>query len=128
LSERAAGYGMPGRSVDGNDLIAVYQAASWARAEVRRNGPVLLVCNTYRQKGHSKSDANRYRTKEEIEEWRQRDPIPRVRSYLEDKGILTSDELDAIERKAREEIEQAVEFAQAAAYPSIDTILDDVYA
>ena len=128
LAIRASSYGIPGRTVDGNDLSAVYEAATWARGHARREGPVLLVCDTYRFKGHSKSDANRYRTKEEIEEWKERDPIPRFRVLLESSKRLSPDELDAIEARAAVDIEAAVEFAQAASAPSIDSILDDVYA
>jgi pyruvate dehydrogenase E1 component alpha subunit len=95
---------------------------------VRENGPVLLVCKTYRFKGHSKSDANRYRSKEEIEEWKKRDPIPQLRARIEKNKSLSKKELDTIEERAKTDIEEAVEFAQASPTPSIETILDDVYA
>lgn len=128
LSTRASAYGIPGRSVDGNDVLAVHRESKWAREHVRKDGPVLLVCDTYRFKGHSKSDANRYRSKKEIEEWKQRDPIPRFRATIEGHKLMSTKELDTIERQAVREIEEAVEFAQASEPPSVDTVLDDVYA
>lgn len=127
LSDRAAGYGIPGWTVDGNDVLAVRKMAAKGRKHVLENGPVLIVAETYRYKGHSKSDANRYRTKEEIAEWQARDPIPRLRAELEGSGVAGT-ELDSIEAAAQEDIEKAVAFAEASPYPSVDTILEDVYA
>ena len=128
LSIRAGSYGIPGKSVDGNDVFAVMDAAADARKHVRKNGPVLIVATTYRYLGHSKSDANKYRTKEEIDEWRRRDPIPRMREKLIADGVATAEELDAVEKNAADDIEAAVEFAEKSPYPSIATIRDDVYA
>lgn len=128
LSRRAEAYGIPGVNIDGNNVFEVYETAQWARGHARETGPVLIIANTYRYKGHSKSDANRYRTKEEIEEWKQVDPLPRMRKVLEDEKIFTKKELDAMEKQASDNIEAAVEFAQNAPEPSIDTLLDDVYA
>ncbi len=127
ISLRAGSYGIPGRSVDGNDVIAVYQAAKEAREYVSKNGPMLLVCNTYRYLGHSKSDANVYRTKEEIELWKQKDCIKRLESVMLQNGFTQSD-IDTIQNQTTRDIEEAVAFAQDCDYPSIDTITDDVYA
>ncbi len=84
ISDRAAGYGMPGETVDGNDIMAVYEAVNQAVERARAGeGPSLIENVTYRYRGHSKSDANRYRTKEEIEEWKGKDPIPRFRKHAD---------------------------------------------
>jgi pyruvate dehydrogenase E1 component alpha subunit len=114
--------------VDGNDAIAVYHAVKEAKEYVKENGPILIEAKTYRWLGHSKSDANVYRTKEEIASWKEKCPIKRLRKYLEETGISTAEELDNIEKKAKEDIDKAVEFAQNSPYPSLDTIMDDVYA
>lgn len=128
LAKRAEAYGIPGVNVDGNDVFAVYETAQWAREHVRENGPVLIISNTYRYKGHSKSDANRYRTKEEIEEWKKLDPILRMRKVLEGEEIFAKKELDEMEKQASDDIEKAVEFAENAPEPSVDLLLEDVYA
>lgn len=127
ISQRAASYGIPGRSVDGNDVIAVYEAAKEARDYVSKNGPMLLVCNTYRYLGHSKSDANVYRTKEEIQSWKNKDCIKRLEQLMLENGFAEP-ELDALKKQAAVDIENAVAYAQSCNYPSIDTIMDDVYA
>ncbi len=128
LTKRADAYGIPGVNVDGNNVFEVYETAKWAREHARETGPVLIISNTYRYKGHSKSDANRYRTKEEIEEWKQLDPIPRMREVLEQEKMFTKKELDEMEKEAADNIEKAVEFAENAEEPSVDTLTDDVYA
>lgn len=128
IAVRAQSYGIKGRTIDGNDAIAVYEEARKARQYVRKNGPMLLVCDTYRYLGHSKSDANVYRTKEEIEAWKAKDPIKQLKAYLTDKKLFSAEELDAVEKRAKQKIEDAMTFAQNCPYPSIDTIMDDVYA
>ena len=128
LSVRASAYGIPGRTVDGNDVFEVFDAVREARAHVRESGPSLLVCNTYRIMGHSKSDANRYRTKEEIADWRGRCPILRMREVLLSRDRFTTEELDAMDREAAEDIETTLRFAEESPFPSLDTILEDVYA
>ena len=128
VAVRAAAYGIEGRVVDGNDAIAVYHAVKEAKEYVKEKGPILIEAKTYRWLGHSKSDANVYRTKEEIASWKEKCPIKRLRKYLEEAGISTAEELDQIEKQAKEDIDKAVEFAQNSPYPSLDTIMDDVYA
>ena len=125
-ADRALGYGIPGWTVDGNDVLAVHEMATRARAHVAEHGPVLVVAETYRQKGHSKSDANRYRTREEINEWLVLDPIPRFRAVLIERGFSDGGLTD-IESRAQTDIENAVTFAQASEYPPIDSLLEDVY-
>ncbi len=128
VAERAKAYGIPGTRVDGNDVFAVYEAAKAGRAYVQENGPMLIVSETYRFTGHSKSDANKYRTKEEIADWRTRDPIPRMRARLLEAGLFTAAELDGIEVQAKQDIEDAVTYAQGCAEPSLDQLTTDVYA
>ena len=128
LSVRASAYGIPGKRVDGNDIFEVYEAVKEAKEHVRKNGPYLIVAETYRYMGHSKSDANAYRTKEEINEWKQKDPIPRMRSYLEENKIFTGEQLDEMEAKAKQLIEDAVEYANNSPDPDPADLPNDVYA
>ena len=129
ISERAAGYGMRGVTVDGNDVLEVYEAAAEAVKRARaREGPTLLECKTYRWKGHSKSDHERYRTKEEIEAWKKKDPIRRFREALVAEGVVGEEEARQIEEEARHTIAEALEYAQASPEPAVDTILEGVYA
>lgn len=129
IAKRAEAYGIPGYIVDGNDAVEVYKLISEVSDYVRSgNGPVLVESKTYRWLGHSKSDANRYRTKEEIEEWKKRCPIKRMRKYLLDNEIASEEELQSMENKAKYDIETAVEYAKNSPYPPMDAILEDVYA
>lgn len=129
IAARAVGYGMPGQTVDGNDPVAVYTAVSAAVERARAGeGPALIVGETYRFKGHSKSDANRYRTREEIDEWRRRDPIPRFRQYLLEVAGATEAELVRVEEASRSTVAEAVRFAEASPNPDVSTLLTDVYA
>jgi pyruvate dehydrogenase E1 component alpha subunit len=128
LSIRAKAYGIPGVRIDGNDVFEVYDAVKKAKEHVKTKGPYLIVSETYRYLGHSKSDANRYRTKEEINEWKERDPIPRMRRYLEEHGVFSAKEMDAMEQQAADDIEKAVEFAQNSPDPRLADLTTDVYA
>lgn len=127
IAVRANAYGFPGVSVDGNNAIEVYEQAKIAREYVAQNGPMLLVCNSYRIMGHSKSDTNAYRTKQEIEDWKAKDPIVRIREYMRQNGF-TEKELDVIDAQTTRDIQNAVAFAKNSPYPDVDTIYDDVYA
>ena len=129
ISDRAAAYGMPGVTVDGNDLLAVYEAVDQAVQRARAGGGPSLVENvTYRWRGHSKSDANRYRTKAEIEAWKEKCPIKRFRARLVEEGELTEEEAHQIEQEAYMAIDAAVEFAEASPEPAVETIEEGVYA
>ena len=129
IAQRAASYGMPGVTVDGNDVLAVYDAASEAVSRARAgDGPTLVECLTYRWKGHSKSDQELYRTKEEVKTWKNKDPIRRFRGLLVDEGVINREEDAEIEEAAKRIIDEALEFAQASPEPALDTILDGVYA
>jgi acetoin:2,6-dichlorophenolindophenol oxidoreductase subunit alpha len=117
IAARAAAYAMPSAVVDGNDLWAVRAAAAEAVARARAGeGPTLLECQTYRHYGHSKSDPAPYRTKEELERWRERDPLTVARDRLSAEGISEAD-IAAVEQATTEAIEQAVSHALAAPYP-----------
>ena len=129
ISDRAAAYGIPGVTVDGNDLLAVYEAVSQAVERARAGeGPSLVENVTYRWRGHSKSDANRYRTREEIETWKGKCPIKRFRTRLIEEGELTEEEAEQIEKAAYAAIEAAVQFAEASPEPALETIEEGVYA
>ena len=125
ISERAAAYGIPGVTVDGNDALAVYQAVQQAAARAREGqGPTLVESLTYRWRGHSKSDKQAYRTRDEVKEWQARDPIPRFAAVLG----LTEVELAELREQATRRIDEAVAFAEASPEPSVSSILEGVYA
>lgn len=129
ISQRAASYGIAGVTVDGNDVLAVYEAATQAVNRARTGqGPTLLECKTYRWKGHSKSDQERYRTKQEIETWKKKDPIKRFQALLVTNGVISEKEAKQIEEEASQTIAEALEYAMASPEPSVDTILEGVYA
>jgi TPP-dependent pyruvate/acetoin dehydrogenase alpha subunit len=128
IAIRASSYGMPGKSIDGNDIFQVYESTLEAREHVRTQGPMLLVTNTYRIMGHSKSDANVYRTKEEIEEWKRRCPIKRMKARLLDEHLFAAEDLASIEQRAERAIREALEYAEACPEPALETATEDVYA
>jgi pyruvate dehydrogenase E1 component alpha subunit len=114
LAQKALAYGMPGIQVDGNDILAVYTAAKEAvdRARAGR-GPTLVECVTYRMAVHTTADdPKRYRTEEEVQKWRERDPIVRYQKYLVDKGFLSEDKIAGIEAEVLAEIQAAVDGAE----------------
>ncbi len=129
IAERAAAYSMPGTTVDGNDFSAVAEAMHKAIARARAGeGPSLVENLTYRWRGHSKSDRNRYRSKEEIEEWMARDPIERFRALLIEHGVVDPSGADAIARSAVDEVQAGIEFAKSSTAPAIDEVTRYVYA
>jgi TPP-dependent pyruvate/acetoin dehydrogenase alpha subunit len=129
ISERAAAYGMPGVTVDGNDIEAVDEAVAVAVARARSGGgPTLVEAETYRWKGHSKSDKNLYRTREEIAEWRQRDPIVRFEQVVLERGTLDEAAVQRVRDDATQAIRRAVTAANAAPDARADDILESVYA
>jgi pyruvate dehydrogenase E1 component alpha subunit len=129
ISQRASAYGMPGVTVDGNDLTAVYAAAAEAVARARGGqGPTLIEARTYRWRGHSKSDRNLYRTQVEIEEWKGKDPIVRLRARLSAAGLLGEAEAEALAAQARADVAAAVAFAEASPEPDPERLEDEVYA
>lgn len=128
ISIRASSYGMKGKSIDGNDVIAVYKETLKAKEYVKENGPIFLVLNTYRWMGHSKSDKQLYRSKKEVEKWKESCPIKRHHQYLLDNNIFSDKELKNLKKKAEQEVIEALEFAENSPEPTIDTIFDDVYS
>lgn len=129
ISNRAAAYGIPGESVDGNNVLLVYQAVSKAVERARSgDGPSLIDNVTYRWRGHSKSDRNLYRTPEEIEEWKSSDPIERYKKILIDSRTLSKQEVERIEQEAEAAIERAAEEASSLPEPSLGDLEAEVYA
>ena len=129
IADRASAYSMPGIVVDGNDFSAVAEASDEAVARARAGlGPTLVESLTYRFRGHSRSDRNRYRTKEEIQEWMRRDPIAHMSELLESHGIAARREIERLELDVDREIEAAIDFAHKSPAPPATELTRDVYA
>jgi pyruvate dehydrogenase E1 component alpha subunit len=129
IAVRAAGYGFPGLAVDGNDVLAVYEATREAIARARRGeGPTLIECKTYRFLGHSIGDPQEYRTAEEVHSWKKKDPIQRLESSLKKKRLLSDSQVKETYRSVSEEIEQAVQFAESSPMPVFEDAQASVYA
>ncbi|MCR4293415.1 MAG: thiamine pyrophosphate-dependent dehydrogenase E1 component subunit alpha [Candidatus Kuenenia sp.] len=129
VAERAAAYGMPGKIVDGNNVVEVYMAAKEAY-EVARNGggPTFIECKTMRMHGHSEHDSAKYVPGELLEEWKKKDPIANMERYLTEKNIAGKEELDGIDAKVKKEIDEAEAFAEESPYPDPADGLKGVYA
>lgn len=129
VADRAQGYGFPGVTVDGNDPLAVYEVVLKAVERARAgDGPTLIEARTYRLVPHSSDDDDRsYRTREEVEAAKARDPIEQFRMYLREHGLLTEKKEQAIESRVQEEVDKATQEAEAAPSPSVDTLLHYVY-
>jgi TPP-dependent pyruvate/acetoin dehydrogenase alpha subunit len=128
LSERAKAYGIPGVTLDGYDVLAVYEAAQVAISRARSGqGPCLLVCNAPRMRGHEEGDPQTYRPKEDIEKARKNDPVFCFRSYLLLNEILSENELQEIEDCVETEVRLAVQFADTSAYPDPEEALTDLF-
>lgn len=129
VSDRAAAYGMPGVTVDGNDVQEVFEAVSEAVARARAGlGPTLVEAVTYRHKGHSKSDQNLYRTREEIDAWRAKDPIGRFETALLEAETLRQEDVDAVRSEVRDAIRAAIKAGNEAAPSRADELMSGVYA
>jgi pyruvate dehydrogenase E1 component alpha subunit len=132
IAVRAAGYGFPGETVDGMDVQAVYQAAVGACERARAGqGPSLLECRCYRFHGHftaEKALQLKYRTEEEIDSWKARDPLPAWASRLESDGILPSAEREEVDQSVEALLEEAVTFARSSPWPAIEEALEHMYA
>lgn len=130
ISQRAQAYNIPGVTVDGNDPLAVYLAIHEAAARARRGeGPSLIEARTYRYKGHSKSDKQAYRSRDEVNEWiDERDPIMRFSSLLVTAGIVSEAEAQGMRDTAISIIDRSVEFSEASPSPELSSILEGVYA
>jgi pyruvate dehydrogenase E1 component alpha subunit len=128
IAARARGYGMPSMAVDGLDLFAIYEAVGEAVARARRGeGPTFIEAQTYRYFGHFEGDTIHYRTREEEARYRSRDCLERFRSAVIDQGLLNAADLDAIDQRAKANIDEAVRFADASPLPTQADILTDVY-
>jgi TPP-dependent pyruvate/acetoin dehydrogenase alpha subunit len=130
VADRAAGYGMPGVIVDGMDVIAVYEAAGEAIDRARRGeGPTLLECKTYRYYDHVgvRGMGIDYRSDDEVEEWKRRDPIKLLETRLVEQDVLSSDAAAAVHERVRKEALEAIAWAEASPFPKVENLLDDVY-
>jgi pyruvate dehydrogenase E1 component alpha subunit len=126
VAERHSAYGIPGSVVDGNDVLAVYRTTKEAVDRARDGrGPTLVECMTYRQCGHSRSDPRTYRTREEEDEWKLRDPIPRFRKWLTEQG--NADGLGSLELEVEQTIQDAIAFAEASPEPDPQDVYRDVF-
>jgi pyruvate dehydrogenase E1 component alpha subunit len=127
ISKRAAGYGIPGVTLNGNDVLAVYESAKEAVNRARRGeGPTLIECKTYRHKGHSRFDPATYRPEEEVEEWMAKDPLHVFRQKLLSRGI-PEEVFGEIEKQVEQEIEEAVQFAENSPQPDPEEALNDIW-
>jgi pyruvate dehydrogenase E1 component alpha subunit len=131
IADRAVAYGIPGKIVDGMDLIAVYEAAQEASGWARQGkGPTLIECKTYRFRGHFEGDPKRgatYRTETEMLEWEERCPIKNFRAKLIKEGVLRGKDVEEIEGECVKEIEDAIRFAEESRFPSTDDVSEDVF-
>ena len=129
LSKRSCSYGINGLTIDGNDVLGVYNTVTDLTKEIRNTGnPIVLECETYRWKGHSRMDAERYRTKQEVEAWKKKCPILRFKNLLTDRGIFNLKEINKLDDKVKKEIERAREFAKISPFPEPKEATEDVYA
>ena len=129
IATRAAGYGIPGESVDGNDALAVHEAVARAVERARRgDGPTLLEAHTIRWVGHFEGDPQAYRGRDEVAEGRQRDPIARLERLLRERGLLDAAHADRVRAAVVAEIEDAVAYAEASALPHPEDALTDLFA
>lgn len=128
MLDRAPGYGMTGKRVNGMDVVEVYEATQEALRHIRDGeGPQFLEMTTYRFEGHSMGDPLRYRTKDEVEKWRDDDPIGILERRLTSEYDVAQKELDKIDNQVEEEVEEAVTFAEQSPLPALDTLFDNIY-
>ncbi|MGD8554394.1 MAG: pyruvate dehydrogenase (acetyl-transferring) E1 component subunit alpha [Anaerolineales bacterium] len=127
MRQKAEGFGMPNARVDGMNVMAVRSAAAKALRHVRKKGPYFLEAVTYRFMGHSMGDPERYRSKEEVQKWRQDDPIGIFRSHILESGEFDESALDAQEEMAQQAVEEAVQFAEASPDPDPEMLLNAIY-
>jgi pyruvate dehydrogenase E1 component alpha subunit len=129
IEQKAEGYGIPHGRADGMDLMAVYEASKEAIGKVRAgNGPYLLEIMTYRFRGHSMGDPERYRKQEEVKKWEEQDPIGVYCDYLTANKKASVEELNELDERANVEVQKAVAFAETSPEPALDTLFDDIYA
>jgi pyruvate dehydrogenase E1 component alpha subunit len=128
LSRRGEGYGVPGMRCDGMDVVDTYETIGEALRRAREDRqPVLVEAMTYRFRGHSMADPEEYRTKEQVAEWRKRDPIETWGERLVEEGVLSQEEREEIDRQAIARVDEAVAFADASPFPTPESLYDNVY-
>lgn len=129
LSSMGGAYGIPGRQVNGMNVLEVWQATAEAVQQARDQGlPSLLEMQTYRYKGHSMSDPGKYRTREELDEYRQQDPILILRQFMAERGLLSDDEYTALDEACKEAAEKASDYAEQSPEPLLETLYEDILA
>lgn len=129
IADRAIGYGMPGLAIDGNNIVAVYEAVKEAVDRARAGGgPTLIECKTYRWRAHFEGEPDNYRPPEEVAAWIKREPIAPFRRLLVDGGVLTEEEVGRIEAAVITELDEAVEFARRSLLPEPETALEGLWA
>lgn len=129
LEKKGQAYGIESAAVDGMDVLAVERAACEAVEKIRVTGkPFFLVCNTYRFRAHSMFDAELYREKSEVEEWKKRDPIPQLRNFLIQNNTITENEVKDVETRIETEVQKAVDFAEAGTWEPLEHLTRFVYS
>jgi len=129
IEKKGPAYGIETTVVDGMDVLAVEQAAKEAVAKIQSTGkPFFLVCNTYRFRAHSMFDAELYREKAEVEQWKKRDPVTRLQQLLLAENIITQNEMETINKQVEEEVQKAVDFAEAGTWEPVETLGKFVYS
>jgi acetoin:2,6-dichlorophenolindophenol oxidoreductase subunit alpha len=128
IAARAAGYGIPGLVADGNDVMAVYEAVSETAKSIRQGkGPALVELKTSRWRGHFEGDPQPYRTPEQLEADKKKDPIFRFANQLKDQGVATAGELEALDAEAAAELQAAIEFTDQSDYPGVEELYTDLF-
>jgi acetoin:2,6-dichlorophenolindophenol oxidoreductase subunit alpha len=129
FADRAIGYNIPGKIVDGNDVMEVYKVAAEAVARARAgDGPTLLECKTYRHSGHSVGeDGSSYRPKDEVDQWLKKDPIPRFKQYLLKEKLMDEAAIEQMEKEIKAEVKEAIDFAMASPEPKAEDLLRYVF-
>lgn len=129
IRQKAEGYGIPNARVDGMNVIEVRKTAEQRLEYIRGgNGPFFLEAVTYRYRGHSMGDPERYRQKEEVEKWQEEDPIGIYHQYLLNEKIVTAEVLNEIEAQVESEVQDAVQFAESSPEPAPEELFTDIYA
>lgn len=129
MEKKGPAYGIETAVVDGMDVLAVEHAAKEATEKIRKTGkPFFLVCNSYRFRAHSMFDAELYREKSEVEEWKKRDPIPKLQQLLMDQNIITQNNMEELNKKVEDEVQRAVDFAEAGTWEPVEEITRFVYS
>lgn len=130
IAERGSSYGIPSETIDGNNVLAVVEATRNAVERAKNGeGPTLIEAHTYRWRGHSRSDARKYREREEEKEWRQnRDPIALFKEQLLEGSVITEEEFIQMDKRVKAEMDEAVEFAENSKEPSLESLEEDIFA